>query len=341
MKIAVFGFGSIGRRHARNLRALGCEQIRIIESATQNRETAKAEGWRLMDESELAEYHPDLTVIATPAVNHLAHAKAAQASAALFIEKPLSHSSEGLDAFIAESSERGQPVFVAANMRFHPGPAALKQASEADRVGKILSARFEVGSYLPDWRPGTDFRQSVSALPELGGGVLLEHIHEIDIAHWFCGSPDQVFAATRAGKTLGIPGEELCEAVLRYSDGRLVSLHQDFVQRFRQRRYELIGERGTLGWDARTQKAWCYDAETNTETVLWQDSQFEVNSMYLAQFVWLVNQLKSGRPFSRESLYSGVAAVRTVEALRRSASKGTWIVPDETPHQSRTAACLQ
>jgi predicted dehydrogenase len=79
-------------------------------------------------------------------------------------------------------------------MRFHPGIARLKELLNKDVIGKAVSARLQVGHYLPDWHPEEDYRQSYSAIKSMGGGVILDSIHELDYIRWLIGEINEVFA---------------------------------------------------------------------------------------------------------------------------------------------------
>ncbi len=313
MQVVVIGYGSIGRRHAHNLRTLKAS-VAILEPDSGAQRRAKEEGFQLITWDSLQSRPSQLIVIATPATEHLSTAsQLLSEGAALFIEKPLSHSVEAAQEFVQIAGERSMSVFVGCNMRFHPGPAAIKQALDSQAIGRVLSARLEVGSYMPDWRPGKDYRHSVSARVDLGGGTLLEHVHEIDMVHWFLGAPDKVFALQSPGKTLGIEAEELTEVLLQYTDGCIASVHQDFIQPYRQRRYELIGELGTLGWDARLNEAWHFDRVSGKKQTLWKNEAFDVNEMYMNQFKSILSALKTPQ---QDSLKAAVAALHTVACAR-------------------------
>ena len=50
-----------------------------------------------------------------------------------------------------------------------------------------------MGQYLPDWRTNADYSKSYSASFEMGGGVLFDLIHEIDLAVNLMGQPEEKF----------------------------------------------------------------------------------------------------------------------------------------------------
>ena len=60
-------------------------------------------------------------------------------------------------------------------------------STAAGSVGSS-SVRLWFGSWLPDWRPAVDYRPTYSARAELGGGVLLDAIHELDMLVWLLGA---------------------------------------------------------------------------------------------------------------------------------------------------------
>ena len=75
-------------------------------------------------------------------------------------------------------------------MRFHRGPIKVKQLLNDEVIGRPVSAHLWVSSYLPSWHPTEDYREMYSAKKELGGGVVMDSIHEIDLTHWLFGKPD-------------------------------------------------------------------------------------------------------------------------------------------------------
>src|ERR1017187_3077636 len=102
----VVGCGSIGRRHARNLKSLGVHQLGFCdtspEALKQCREELNGEVFGDYGEA-LRKFKPDMVLICTPPVFHVEEALAAlHAQAHVFIEKPLSHESSGIQALITE-----------------------------------------------------------------------------------------------------------------------------------------------------------------------------------------------------------------------------------------------
>ena len=156
MRGLVVGCGSIGRRHAQNLKFLGISDLGVVESDPERRERA-ASDLGISAFAGIAEglgWSPDFVVIATPTSLHVSQAlEVASRGFAVFIEKPLSHMPAGIAELSRTIDQRSLVSMVGCNMRFHPGPRKVKEIIEQGRLGKIVCARIHAGSYLPAWRP--------------------------------------------------------------------------------------------------------------------------------------------------------------------------------------------
>jgi predicted dehydrogenase len=249
--IAVLGCGSIGLRHLRNLRALGYENLIAFDPAPNARAKVESE----MDvkchgllEAVWAE-NPIAVLITAPSSLHMELAIAAgNQQCHLFVEKPLSHTLDRVDELLEIVKRHQLITMVGCNMRFHPGPAMVKRLIDEGEPGDILAARLYTGSYLPDWRPLTDYRSSYSANEKMGGGALLDCIHEIDLALWYFGKGRVIGSAVKAATTLGLEVDGLAEILIEHDSSVLTSVHLNFVQRDYRRGCEIVGEKGTIYW---------------------------------------------------------------------------------------------
>jgi predicted dehydrogenase len=281
----VIGSGSIGRRHLRNLHALGIRQLYICDV---DRERCKPMVEELgviafTDATDaLVKVSPNLVFVCTPPVFHVDQAmQGIAAGAHVFIEKPLSDKIEGIDAIIAESSLRGKVVQVGYNLRFHSGIQKVKEMLAANRIGKILWAHVEAAQYLPDWRPWQDYRQSYTARRGLGGGIILDGSHEIDYIMWFLGVPNTVMCMAGTVSDLAVDVEDCATILLRFPNGAQADIHLDFVQRDYTRYCKLVGELGTIEWNYSLNQIRIYDAGTKS----WKTENyiFDANDMYILE----------------------------------------------------------
>ena len=249
----IVGCGSIGQRHIENTAKLGIDEIIGVDKDQESREEAnKAGSTKVYAELEaaLSEHSPDFGIVAVPNQLHVPIAqKLAKADIDLFIEKPLSHTQEGVTDLINETERSDLVTLVGCNFRFHPGIRKLKELIQNEVIGTPLSVQIEAGSYLPDWHPHEDYREMYSVDPELGGGAILDYIHELNYCRWLFGEVKEVTAMTSSRSHLNINVEDLAELVLEMGDGTICKIHVDYIQRPSSRSCKVIGGEGTLQWD--------------------------------------------------------------------------------------------
>jgi predicted dehydrogenase len=248
----VVGCGSIGQRHIRNLRALGVPRILAVDTVPNSLSRATELGANAYDnlEAALADA-PEAAIISTPPNMHLAAARATlEAGSRLLIEKPIAASLDGVDTILDLATRRHRILCVGYNLRFHAGLRKLKLLLESGTIGRLLTLRAEFGQYLPDWRPGRDYRNSYNARAD--GGIVLDASHEIDYARWLAGEIVAVFAVTEKLSDLELDAEDVALLTLRFANGAVGQIHLDCVARGYSRCCRLVGTEGTLEWDFKT-----------------------------------------------------------------------------------------
>jgi predicted dehydrogenase len=299
MKTLVVGGGSIGARHLRNLRLLGVDPLGIAEPDSGRRDAlsreSSAQGFRTFEEG-LA-WGPELVVIATPSHLHVSQAlAAARRGCHLFVEKPLGHSAEGLAELAREVRKRGLVTLVGCNMRFHPGPARVREIVAGGELGRLLFARLHAGSYLPGWRPGQDYRKSYSASEAMGGGVLLDFIHEIDLARWYFGPVRDVVCVAGRFSALEIATDDVAALICRHEAGGLSEIHLDYVQRTYERGCQVVGAEGSVFWDFRSGLVRLYRAATDRWESWPQPEGWDLNQMYVDELRHLLAAIAAAQP---------------------------------------------
>lgn len=259
--VLVVGAGSIGRRHLANLRKL-CPASRIVvlcrpESADDTLLTLGADHVVTSLAAALDE-RPHIAVVANPAPLHVPVAQEmADIGCHLLVEKPFSDRIDGVDRLIDTCDAKGLVLMVGYNLRFFPSLQEMASLVANDAVGRVLHVSAEVGQYLPDWRPNSDYRQGVTAQLKLGGGALLELSHEIDIALWMGGAIVGVAASLGRVSDLEIDTDDCVDLLLKFENGARGSIHMDLLQRVPVRRCRVVGATGTLEWDGIADRLLC------------------------------------------------------------------------------------
>jgi predicted dehydrogenase len=250
VKFLIAGFGSIGRRHLRNLRALGQEDIVLLRSHHSTLPDDEIAGLPVETSIEAALAHqPDAVIVANPTALHLDVAiPAARAGCAILLEKPVAHNLESLPALREAVREGGARVLVAFQFRFHPTLIRACQLLQEGAIGQPLSARAHWGEYLPNWHPWEDYRQGYAARADLGGGVILTLSHPFDYLRMLLGEVQELWAtAGRAGLQLDV--EDTAEIVLRFASGAIGSVHLNYLQQPPAHTLEIVGSSGSLRWN--------------------------------------------------------------------------------------------
>ena len=277
MKILLVGLGSIGQRHARNLRATLGGDLELLAYRVRGLTHVITPDMRIEPGDVEALYgltvftnledalaaRPDAVFVTNPNSLHMPVAlAAARAGCHLFIENPLSHDLEGVDELIEEIDRRRLVCLVGYQWRFHPALKLVQCRLKANAIGELLAARLQFGEHLPHWHPYEDYRQMHVSRRELGGGVILAQIHDLDYAYSLFGIPRRVFSMGGHLSRLDVDVEDtasiLMECVAR-GRGFPVHLHQDCVRRPPTRSCEVIGDEGKILLDLQAQTVEIFD----------------------------------------------------------------------------------
>ena len=320
----VIGSGSIAKRHIGNLKKLfasarvGCISAsgRILSAEDVGDDT---QIYRSMNDA-LAD-KPVLAIVASPAPSHLDYAvQLLDRNVPVLIEKPLCDSLDGFSAHRDVLLAHKAQIEIAYNLRFMSSALKFKALLDARCVGVIRSVSVDVGQYLPDWRPASDYRKNVSARRELGGGVLLELSHELDYLRWLFGEFETAYCVARNTAALEIDVEDTVDALLVRVDQLVVNVHMDFLQRSPVRICKVIGQEGTLIWDVLNNSITLHSGR-DQQHVLFEDPGYDRNNMYLDQLRHFVH-VAQGTASPVIGLEDGLQTLQLVEAMKKSSATG-------------------
>lgn len=299
MRALVVGLGSIGRRHLANLRLV--EPAAHITIWHQHSKPQDAAGAQFPADSvvysleDALDTEPDVALITSPASLHVETGLAlAQQGIHLFIEKPLSNALDGVDELLDLCHEHSLVLMVGYNFRFYRPLQVMRQALQEGQIGRVMTLRAEVGQFLPEWRPGSDYRQSVSARRDLGGGTVLELSHELDYIRWLVGEVKAVSAQVGHLSDLEVDVEDTTEIILQFRNGAIGSVHLDMVDRAVTRTCRTIGTEGTLTWDGIHHHVRLFSAATNAWSDLHPARTVDRNEMYIAELRHFLGCVRGG-----------------------------------------------
>jgi predicted dehydrogenase len=243
-RFCVVGTGSMGARHIKNLAEIfdqKCEQVEIDvlrSSMGPLNSILSGQIHKELYSVEEMQGTYDAIIIANPTSEHYnSLLELKDKSGAFFIEKPvfdkISYNTETFN---------GRLIYVAAPLRYTGLFGAVKEITQKERV---LFARAICSSFLPEWRPGTDYSRGYSARKELGGGVEMDLIHEWDYLIELFGYPDKVHSIIARESSLDIDTNDIADYIAQYPD-LIINLHLDYFGRVNRRELELFLEDDTV-----------------------------------------------------------------------------------------------
>ncbi len=318
MKFLIVGFGSIGRRHMRNLIGLGQNDIILLRShkSTLSEDEIKDIPVETDIEAALA-HHPDGVVIANPTALHLdAAIPAAKAGCAVFMEKPVSDSFRRIPEMRDALKFNGSRFQMGFQFRFHPGLLRCKELIDAGRIGQPLSFRAEWGEYLPGWHPWEDYRKSYSARRDLGGGVLLTLSHPLDYVRWLFGDPQWIWGLNGKISGLEIDTDDIAEIGMSMAGGMAGTVHLDYYSRPARNRLEITGSDGCLTCDNLSGIVSLSASDGNTETFV-PEPAYDRNDMFINEMKRFID-VTAGTAEPSCTLDDGIKAQYMVDLVRRS-----------------------
>lgn len=338
MKYLIAGLGSIGRRHMRNLIALGEKDIVLFRTRKATMPDDELAGFPVETDfhEALKKHKPDAVIVGNPTSMHLDIAiPAAEAGCAILLEKPISNSIERLDQFESAVKKSGSKVLVAFQFRFHPGLIRAKQLISDGEIGRIISAHVHFGEYLPAWHPWEDYRQGYAARADMGGGVVLTQCHSLDYLPWLVGKVRSAWGFTGKLSYLEVDVEDTAEIGLRFESGALGNLHLDFNQQPPAHRFEIIGTKGTIKWDLSDGATRIYRASAESLSIStgreikaggeWESyplpENWERNVMFLEQMKHFVAVVR-GEAEPACTLEDGVRVMKLISAVHESQKTG-------------------
>ena len=247
LKICFIGVGSIAKRHINNLRMIADQRKidLIVEALRRDVNVEEEQKLKIVrsykDYKDLSDDY-DVIFITNPTEFHMETLqKVLNKSKSFFIEKPLA-SVKNIDQVKKFIFPKERVYYVACPLRYTKVLQYLKKYIETKRV---IGARCISSSYLPDWRPGKDYRDTYSAHRELGGGVSIDLIHEWDYIKFLFGMPEKIIYWNGKKSYLDVDCEDVALYVAEY-ENMFIELHLDYFGRSSIREIMIFTDEDTV-----------------------------------------------------------------------------------------------
>ena len=342
VRIAVVGAGLIGRRHTGAIRlARGAVLSAIVDPDPQAEAFAAPHGatWFASLDEALGSGTFDAVILATPNRLHADGAIAVlEAELPVLVEKPIASTVADAERMVVVAERGGVPFAVGHHRRYNPLIAAAKDRIDGGALGRIVAAHAFAWMRKPDDYYDVAWRREPGA-----GPVLVNLIHDIDLLRHLAGPISEVMAMT-ASDARGHAVEDTAAATVRFASGALGTLavsdatvspwSWELTARENpaypptdQSAMMLAGTRGSLSvpdlvwWNQGEGEAWWDPIHATRMPVAHGDPLVRQVEQFAAVARGEAPPLVSGR--------DGLAALRVVEAIHRSADTGRPVrVPD-------------
>jgi len=242
------------------------------------------------------EEKPDVALITNETRYHIDTAiKLANSGISLFVEKPLSDSLKKIDKLTSIIKKKKITTMVGCNLRFHPCIKKLKKLISTNKIGRIISIHAENCSYLPDWHPYENYTQGYAARTELGGGVLLTNIHEIDYLCWIFGNIKSVYSVTGKFSDLQITADDFSYLLLEFKNKILGDVHLNFFQKSPSRFCKIIGTDGIIYCNLLTNNIKIYNSKKKKWLQYLKLKNYNYNDMYVEELRHFINCVRTNK----------------------------------------------
>ena len=320
IKVLIVGYGSIGKRHLENFLQLKDIQL-IVYTKRNDLQLLKKKGIKVSNSlTECLKENPDIGVIANETSLHIPIAiKLAKEGLDLFLEKPLSNSIKDVEKLYAIVKKKKLITQMGCNLRFHPCIMKIKSLIEQQKIGKIISAQVQNCSYLPDFHRWEDYRKSYAARKDLGGGVILTQIHEIDYMYWFFQEVENIVSISGKFSELDVTAEDYVSSLLKFKSKIIGELHMDYFQRPSFRSCKIRGTKGEIYWDSDDNCVDVYNMNKKRWEIKFNDGfpyDLDIRSSYVEELKHFLKCVKH-RKETINNLEQGIETLKIALAIKK------------------------
>jgi predicted dehydrogenase len=304
VKILIVGLGSIAKKHIAAISSIIPNAvIYALRSMPSQPET---EGIiNIYSITELST-KPDFILICNPTAAHYESIRSlSKFKVPLFIEKPVLDSLKHAEELSAIVRDTNLITYVACNMRFHPSILFLKSYIQRKR-SVINEVNIYCGSYLPDWRPGVNFREVYSAKANEGGGVHLDLIHELDYCRWLFGMPNASHCTKTSVSSLQVEVCDFAKYEFTYPSFT-ASVILNYYRRDPKRQVEILFEDETLTADLLTNTI---SSTSDKESKVIFAEPYHISDTYSAQMNYFIDNCVNGGRFAENSFFEAVEVLK-------------------------------
>lgn len=284
MKGLIIGLGSIGRKHANAIRSID-DKIELYALRSSQNDESESYTRDIYSYDEVDKVGFDFVIVSNPSSLHLETIEQViKLEIPIFLEKPAITQKDKIAELEQKLSQYKSPTYVGCNLRFFEGLSFVKEYIKEKKINEV---NIYAGSFLPEWRPDTDYKTSYSAQASFGGGVHLDLIHEIDYAYWFWGTPEEVKSLKRSRSTIDVESIDYANYNLMYPKFA-VNIILNYYRRDYKRTAEFVLDNETVELNFATNSVYKPDGQ------IYFSSDQTILDTYKDQMSYFLNLVQTG-----------------------------------------------
>ena len=324
MKALIVGYGSIGKRHIQNLSNYSDIEIIVCTKRKQDIFLKKNKCKVIKSLKKSISENPDFAIISNVTSLHIETAiELANAGIHFLIEKPLSHNQNGVKKLLNVIKTKKLITLIGCHLRFHPCIIKIKEIIEKKKIGKVLAVQAQNSSYLPDWHPYENYKESYAAKKELGGGVVLTSIHELDYLYWLFGKINDVFSISDKSGDLELSCDDMSSSLLKFKAGIVGEVHLDFFQKTIIRQCNIIGTKGIISCNINLNRIKLYNPITKKWSVQLELKNYDINEVYKRELDHFIKCVKNNKK-SINDVGEGINVLKIALSIIKSSKIKKW-----------------
>ena len=249
-RFLVIGFGNIAQKHISLIRRIKPNSKFLVLKKNSN-ERKKRNIIFIKNLEKINKDHIDYVLICSPSNTHVEYIKKlSRFKKPIFVEKPLANNLTKLKKLYKYGSLKKSRILVGYVFRYNDLFTKIRFLIKNKKISEIRGVEIKSSSFLPDWRKNKDYKSTVSANKNLGGGVLLELSHELDFIICLFGIPKKISAKLFFSRSLKINVETGVKAIFYYKKNFKINLNLDFHSKNCNLRYlKIMGKNEYINWN--------------------------------------------------------------------------------------------
>ncbi len=328
MKNILFvGLGSIGQRHFRNLKKIdkkinffAIRKKRLSPQLDNNNKVIKKKfltnknGIKEISFDQIDRFKIDLAFVTNPTSLHLETSiKLAKKKINLFLEKPISNSTKGINKLLRLVKKNNLNCAVGFQLRYDDLLNKLKNLINSKKLGQVQKCYIEHKHYLPFHHKYENYKIGYASRKDLGGGVLLCYSHEFDYANFLFGKPQYIFCSTQKSKNLKINVESSALVVGKFPKNVEVVFDLDFLKKKPVRTCSVQLDNGFVKWDLIKNQL---KIEQKGKVKIINSRYKKRNDLFIEQLKQVLKSIKLNQK-PKSNITNGITNINEIEKIKK------------------------